>query len=394
MTSVPRCIWVGLTLALLGCASPAGDAATPAPGDAAVDAAPGPEGGGALDIDAPTDGAGDGGAADSTACAPPDGPAGWQVLSLCRAQGELLSVWASGPSDAWAVGAGGQVLRYDGCGWDRLDAGTAADLWWVHGLPGGPTWIVGGQGTALRLRAGADQLEPTPTGVLVTLFGVWAAAEDDVWTVGFAPTGSAPSAILRWRGAAWEAAPAVPAAVAPDADIFKVWGSRADDVWVVGRSDLVLHWDGAGWTLAATGLGADWVTVAGRGAELILVGGAGQGVLAERTPTGWELRGPSGIPGLQGVCVDGQGTARATGIGATLLLRTADGWAEDPSAPFDLFSPLNPPVPGCGNPVPDYHACASDGAGGFFVVGGSFGALTEGALLHVGEPVADEGLTP
>ncbi len=35
----------------------------------------------------------------------------------------LQAVWAGGPDEAWAVGAEGTVLRWDGRAWRRVDAG-------------------------------------------------------------------------------------------------------------------------------------------------------------------------------------------------------------------------------------------------------------------------------
>ena len=63
------------------------------------------------------------------------------------------------------------------------------------------------------------------------------------------------------------------------------------------------------------------------------------------------------------------------------------------NAPFDVVNPVEPPVPGCKLPTPDYHACYADGAGGFFLVGGHFfGGLTEGAILHYGPKISAKGL--
>jgi hypothetical protein len=324
--------------------------------------------------------------------------AGWHVLTTCRIEGQLLSVWGTGPEDVWTVGAGGQVLHFDGCEWSTLDSGTTADLWWVFGFKDGPTFMMGSEGTALQYTPDSGFVA-MDTGVDVTLFGVWGPSPDRLWSIGFAPDNSEPSVILQYDGSAWSPVTGLPESITDTSHFFKVWGTSADDVWVVGRDDIILHWDGQSWSEDKSGLDEDWVTVTGRVKEsgtpdIIIVGGRNQGTILQKTSSGWKSVGPEGYPPLQGVCVQPDGTAIATGVGATILQRTPGLlWNEALDAPFDVVDPVHPPVPGCKMPTPDYHACFADGEGAFFLVGGNFfGALTEGAILHKGPPISTQGL--
>ncbi len=349
-------------------------------------------------------GAGDG---SGGSCAAPAGDPAWQVLKVCETRGQLLSVWGTGQSNVWVVGAGGQVLHFDGCAWTRPDSGTTADLWWVFGFEGGPVYFAGADGTVIKHEGGVS--EAMSTGVSVTLFGIWGSSVSDLYAVGFDNDGGDPGAVLHFNGAAWSKVSGLPASVDDDSDFFKVWGRSADDragvwgaaeppsskdVWVVGRKNLILHFDGATWSDEASDVDTDWITVTGDAEDVVIVGGKSNGAIIRRAGDAWEDVSPDFIQTLQGVCLAPDGSGLAAGLGATFVRRDADGaWSEDESAPFDLFNPSDPPVEQCFSPTPDYHACFADGAGGLFAVGGNFFApLTEGAIVYYGPAISTEGL--
>ena len=64
----------------------------------------------------------------------------------------LRGVWGSGPSDVWAVGDGGGVLRWNGTVWAPVDSGTDLDLYAVWGSGPGNLWVAGQKGTILRYK--------------------------------------------------------------------------------------------------------------------------------------------------------------------------------------------------------------------------------------------------
>ena len=329
------------------------------------------------------------------ACDPPAavGEPAWQVLDLCRAEGQLLGVWGTGRNNVWAVGAKGQVVRFDGCTWTMPDPGTTSDLWWVFGFEDGPVSLIGADGTILKWTV-SDGFEAMDSGVTLTIFGMWGAAPNDLWAVGFVNDNAQKGEILRYDGTSWSKVVGLPD-VGETPNYFKVWGSGKNDVWVVGRDDLVLHWDGSAWSDRTTGLGTDWITVTGTSKDdVVIVGGSNGGAVAQMKDGKFESVGPDFLPAIQGVCLHPNGTGVATGLGATFLKRTDKGdWEEDWAAPFDLFFPSEPPVEGCQSVTPDYHACFADGEGGTYVVGGNFFAgLTEGVILYNGPPIPTEGL--
>jgi hypothetical protein len=321
------------------------------------------------------------------ACDPRTGATAWSVLAVCREPGELLAVGGTSWHDVWIVGAGGTLLHFDGCDWASVPSGTTEDLWWVHAFGDGHAVVSGAGGTLLHVHLGEAPVA-VETGTSSILFGVWGASPDDLWTVGFEPKGGG-AVVLRVRKGEVESIPVPIPDGAAVAAPFKVAGSGPSDVWIVGRDDLVLHYDGLTLTPTPTGAGTDgdWVTVAMDGGQPLLVGGASNARIATRSDVGWTVLAPDFVPALQGVCVAPDGARWATGVAATILREDpVAGFSFDDDAPLDLFSPFDPPVPGCGQPTPDYHACWFDDRGNLYVVGGNFLTLGEGALLFRGPP--------
>jgi hypothetical protein len=169
-----------------------------------------------------------------------DGDVGWLVGSRGAAWGllnrrlwtqlttptdhDLLGVWSSPTGTAWAVGAGGVILRHDGVLWAAI--------------PSGPNG-----------------------GLTVDLRGVWGSAEDDIWAVGTGGTA------LHWDGSVWTKA-------TEDApfSLNDVWGRSASDVWAVGSGGTILHYDGDSWQPEFSGVGHSLNAVWGTENRLWAVG--------------------------------------------------------------------------------------------------------------------------
>ena len=155
---------------------------------------------------------------------------------------DLFGVWSVGPSEVYAVGASGTVLRYTGS-WSAETSPTTRDLRAVWAPAPGQAFAVGAGGTILRRAGNTWSASTSPT--TEDLYGVWGSGPADVWAVGNA------GLILHFDGTSWT--------VSHDrmAGSFRgVWGSSASDVWVVGSgrepdndyAALLLHWDGMSWT--------------------------------------------------------------------------------------------------------------------------------------------------
>jgi PAS domain-containing protein len=212
--------------------------------------------------------------------------AAFQARTLCRGgwcwenprpQGNRLrAVWARSPDEAWAVGDGGMILRWNGAFWYGVESGTMVSLRGVWG-----DWAVGDAGTILRRDGSA--WKKVESGTAVPLRGMWGD-----WVVGDAGT------ILRRDGAAWRRVESGTAAA-----LLAVWERAAGEPWAAGEAGTLLRWDGRAWARVATGttrrLTAGWgpfavgeagtvlrwsggavAAVRGPAADLLAVWGAGE----------------------------------------------------------------------------------------------------------------------
>lgn len=289
----------------------------------------------------------------------------WERAHDGLAEG-LLSVWGRSSTEVYAVGSdrgeGPAVLRYDGARWTRLATGVSGDLWWVTGTD--DTLFLGGDG-GLILRYDGATFERMDTPGTGTVFGLWAASDDDVWAVG----GFAASAGFAWHydGIAWAA---VELPGLEDRGLFKVWGRSSDDVWLVGARGAMYHWDGSAMSLVDAGTTRTLFTVHVRGDRGAAVGGSGTAALVEREGAAWVDRSPDFTPSLFGVWLTDEG-GWAVGTSGTVLRRGPDGWVdEDHALGF----------------VQALHAVWVDETGSVWAVGGQVIAspLSDGVLFHRG----------
>lgn len=274
------------------------------------------------------------------ACAEPDGPMdsglvldNWEVAFDATPYGAFMSVWGTSGSDVYTVGGQpffadephGVVFHFDGEIWEQLDVPDGAMLNWVHGA-GDTVWVVGEEGRALRFRDGAfvDEIE---TGVDVTLWGVWAASEDDVWAVGGnALDRNGTPVIVHFDGTAWETH------AIPELDrggvfaLFKVWGTRGDHVFAIGMSGVIIHWDGTAWSQLPSGTGTDLVSLWGRADDdIIAVGGRGNGVFGRWNGSAWSFETLDQVSGLNGSFMAPDGAIVVNGSFGRMLEVTDHG---------------------------------------------------------------------
>ncbi|MCZ7682595.1 MAG: hypothetical protein M5U28_28890 [Sandaracinaceae bacterium] len=284
----------------------------------------------------------------------------------------LMGVWGRSSQEVYAVGSdagsGPLVLLFDGARWTRLSTGASGDLWWVNGAPGGPIFF-GGSGGLILSYDGAT-FTPMETPGTGTVFGIWAAASDDVWAVG----GTLGRAGFAWRydGTAWTEVEVVGLG---DRGLNKVWGLAPDDVWLVGTGGAMFHWDGSALEAVDAGTTRALTTVHLEGERAVAVGGAGNAALVEREDGVWVDRSPEFVPALFGVWLTPDGGGWAVGHNGTIMRREPSGWVqEDPDIGY---------IDGA------LHAVWVDETGGAWAVGGQVISppFSDGVMLHRGAPV-------
>jgi hypothetical protein len=116
----------------------------------------------------------------------------------------------------------------------------------------------------------------------------------------------------------------VPAPVADGRALNSVWAAAPDDAWAVGEAGAILHFDGATWSSAMSGMSRTLTGVAGRAPDDVWIVGV-QGLLLE-----WDAREQWWTPVASGSSLplaavaagfDGSvGTFAAVGAGGTLVL--------------------------------------------------------------------------
>ena len=283
-----------------------------------------------------------------------------------HADAALMSVGGTGPDDVWLVGAQPAanaapfVLHGDGTSWRAVATGQVHDVWWAQGFRDGPTYLVGGGATMLRVDDGdvVTRLS-TPGFAGQTVFGAWGPSADDVWAVG----GFAGRSGFVWRsdGTTVRDEP-IPVEVPRSADgeigaLLKVWGRSASDVWVVGGVGTILHWDGRAFTVVPSGTTETLFTVTGDDEEVVIVGGGAAGLLLRGGLDGLTNDTPPGAPLLQGVVKDVDGNIWVAGSGGFAAGQAPGGaWQA-----VDL---------GFKTPPASVHALWHDGAGALYAVGG------------------------
>lgn len=310
------------------------------------------------------------------ACGESARSASWQLLAS-QQPGALLAIWGSSPSDVWVTGGRGElagpptVLHLEGNAWSRVDTGQrGVDLWWVFGFDGGDVFFTGTGGTILRYRNAQFERMATPRSGIV--FGLWGAADDDLWAVGAGDDNR--GIVWHYDGTQWRDAD-LPAGV--PGLVLKVHGQRSNDVWISCASGVTLHWDGTSLARVDTGTGSSLFSIVTTPELVIAVGGStGVGEIVEHTATGWTAQ-PSLVPVPWRGVAAGASAAYAVGQSGVVAQRIQGRWSILPQPVTQLA----------------FHAAWVDRDGGLWGVGGRFDTLpltSDGLLTYYGTAQVDE----
>lgn len=177
-------------------------------------------------------------------------PCGEGALCTFSPQPQTQQLWATSaasPTDAWAVGAGGTVVHYDGNAWTTVATGDTATLYGVWASGPKDVWAVGAGGRILHYDG--TTWAQVPSGVTADLNAI-AGRAGDIWAVGDAPDSGGPGIVLRYDGNKWSQ---VSIPVAYGGSLFAVWlPAGSPNVYLSGEAGLLLRFTTA-WARVLTG---------------------------------------------------------------------------------------------------------------------------------------------
>lgn len=337
----------------------------------------------------------------------------WQPVAMPDAHGHgLASVSASSASDVWAVWQA--AYHWNGIAWTQVampglghpDTVVRA----VAAVRPGEAWAAGwtaflGTPQTLIQRWDGSRWNVVPSPVSAggsELDAIVAIASDDVWAVG---SGAAEFPVHRgtlaihWDGSSWTKVPS-PNVALRSHELLDIAATAANDVWAVGSSrnmgelyrTLILHWDGASWSVTPSpnlpGENILYGVSARAPNDVWAVGGAWDGVTSRQVFLHWD--------GTSWTQVGVNGPVTCTGD--VLAMGPNDVWAAGSTLGHWNGSqwtlPPNPVVPGSNGYV--LRSLAKVGACDAWAVGGSFDPeFVEDALaMRLGSGASSSNLPP
>jgi len=166
------------------------------------------------------------------------GPAqadGWETMESGTTE-TLIDVWGASPTDVFAVGRSGTILRYDGNTWSAMPSPTTEQLTGVWGSSGNNVYAVGDNETILRYNGATWETIPCASSYQYHLNAVWGSGPNDVYAVGQAIS-SGKGVIIRWDGSNCDYRE-VDGPFAGPTQFNDVWGRSSNEVYVVGHNGV------------------------------------------------------------------------------------------------------------------------------------------------------------
>jgi hypothetical protein len=235
----------------------------------------------------------------------------------------LNAVWSTSPSDAWAVGNAGTILRWNGSAWSSVASGTTSDLLAVWGSSSTDVWAVGRSGTIRRWNGTA--WTSVPSGTSTDLRAVWGTSSTNVWAAGIQSgfIGSS-GVILRWNGTAWSLSNE------PSSGMASVWGSSATSVWASGGGGTTLRWNGSTWNSVSSGTTRDLLSLWGTSSTNVWAVGW-NGTIIRWDGTTWSSVSSGTTNTLRALWGSSSSDLWAVGDGGITLRWNGSAWSNVPS---------------------------------------------------------------
>jgi len=232
--------------------------------------------------------------------------ASWTAMSS-NVTNALWGIWGGTTDNVFAVGQNGCVINFDGTSWNTMDSGTLRHLNAVWGSSSSDVYAVGNSGTVIHFD-GSVWSPVSPVGITSHLRGIWGSSSTDVFVVGDGGLILHYDGVSTWTTMASGSQPKFAA----------VWGTSSTDVFAVGDSGTIMHYNGISWDPMTSGVGANLYGIWGPSdSEVFAVGASGR--ILRYVDASWNLMA-SGITGeLRGICGFSSINAYAVGASGTIL---------------------------------------------------------------------------
>jgi Tfp pilus assembly protein PilX/photosystem II stability/assembly factor-like uncharacterized protein len=171
----------------------------------------------------------------------------WANVSMLPNR-NFLAISMVSYADAWIVGEGGLILRWNGNVWSQVPSGTTRNLRSISCTASNHCIAVGLSRTFLLWNGSNWTLQSVNHLPNVTYAGVTCHAADDCWAVGAVNANR--DVMVHWNGNVWSRDPSNPT---PASNLNSVSCAQSNDCWAVGNARNFIHWNGVNWSRAAVG---------------------------------------------------------------------------------------------------------------------------------------------
>lgn len=162
----------------------------------------------------------------------------WSIVSSPTTN-KLVDIYMLSPTEGWAVGENGTIIRWNGVAWENVVSPTSTNLGGVYMVSPTDGWIVGGYGTILRWDGTTWSTVSSPT--TDHLFAIYMLSPTEGWIAG-------DYNIYKWDGVSWSLAGT------PGGRIRSIHALSSIEGWAVGYSPVggkyigsIFYWNGSSW---------------------------------------------------------------------------------------------------------------------------------------------------
>lgn len=251
----------------------------------------------------------------------------WETLNFAP---DLLDVWTTSATNAWAVAEFGFIYRWNGTTWAPQTSPSLANLYAVWGASSTDAFAGGENGTMLRWNG--TTWAPMTFPSTARVYGLWGSSGSNV----FAATDI--GELLRWNGTTWTLQTTVPGGNT----LLSVYGVAANEVYATGTNGLVYRYNGTSWQTfsapdAVTTLFGVWMSGSN---NIVSVGASQSGLIGfgfNFNGTAWQSLNVGNVAALTSVWGASVFDLYATGDVGTMLRFNGATWTPIVTGTTDLL---------------------------------------------------------